>query len=372
MSGDEIRKAEEIAKRDLRACYENEGIIAGRHHFTDYWARDGLFAALGSLAIGDEEIVRKEIELFFSHQRADGLIPYRIMRGPVSIGKYLGRTTRVYENPRPTYRLRGIGAEVLDGTTLSLLILGELAERGWREASKFAKPVEKALAYLEGREKDGLLQDGLMAEWNDSTYKRGALLYSNAIYWRALGSLASLEGMGLLSRENLLAKQKFLARRIRDKLWNGRFFSDWYDWKRQDYFNSFCNLLLVAWGFTTDEEAEKILSEAEKSQISFTVENVAPWYPWWRVDVTNRIIGLPDYHNALLWWQPGIAYAVALAHEGRKSEARQQMLLMSRQALKYGGFYECYERTGLPVKRLVYKAERPFAWAAGMFLWAVD
>ena len=50
---DVIRRAYQVAVRDLRACYNPEGIVAGRLHFNAYWARDGFWALFGSLALGD-------------------------------------------------------------------------------------------------------------------------------------------------------------------------------------------------------------------------------------------------------------------------------------------------------------------------------
>jgi hypothetical protein len=43
---------------------------------------------------------------------------------------------------------------------------------------------------------------------------------------------------------------------------------------------------------------------------------------------------------------------------------------MAQKLIRDGDFYECYERGGPQVKRFFYQAEHPFAWAAGMFLWA--
>ena len=57
MKNNIITKAKEIAMNNLRDCYWPDGIVAGKHHFTDYWARDGFFAALGALQIGDKKVV---------------------------------------------------------------------------------------------------------------------------------------------------------------------------------------------------------------------------------------------------------------------------------------------------------------------------
>ena len=48
-----IRNANRIAVRDLRSCYNPDGIVAGRQQFNAYWARDGFWATLGANALGD-------------------------------------------------------------------------------------------------------------------------------------------------------------------------------------------------------------------------------------------------------------------------------------------------------------------------------
>lgn len=100
--------AHEIAAEELRACYQEGGIVAGTHHFTDYWGRDGFFASMGAMAIEDYAVVRNMVETFFNYQRSDGMIPYRVMNGPVTLGKYLGHPKKS-EKPSPTYKLRGFG-----------------------------------------------------------------------------------------------------------------------------------------------------------------------------------------------------------------------------------------------------------------------
>jgi glycogen debranching enzyme len=48
-----VHRAYRIAVRHLGACYNPDGIVAGRLHFNAYWARDGFWASLGALALGD-------------------------------------------------------------------------------------------------------------------------------------------------------------------------------------------------------------------------------------------------------------------------------------------------------------------------------
>jgi glycogen debranching enzyme len=368
-----IAQAREIALQSLRACYEQDGIIAGQHHFTDYWGRDGYFAALGSLAVGDNEIVQKMVRLFFRHQRKDGLIPYRLMRGPITLGKYLGKP-KFFKFPRPTYRLRNFGTEVLDGTTLTLLMYALLGLKKWPEAKRYISQVEKALIYLESRERHGLLWDGVMAEWNDTMYKWGNLLYSNIIYWKMLERLAAY--YRVINNPNwkiLDQKQRAVAQALRAELWNGKFFADWRGFHRHDYYYPFGNCLAIAWGLTTPEETESILAKTKTVEIKFTLESNDPKYPWWRVHLLNHISGTGDYQNkGMLWWAPAPIYVEALITAGKLEEAKKQLQKMAEKIVEDGTIYECYERSGKPAKRLLYKTEEPFAWAAGLLVSAFE
>lgn len=347
-----------IATDELQACYLDGGIVAGTHHFTDYWARDGFFASMGAMAIEDTTVVRNMVETFFKFQRSDGMIPYRVMNGPADLNKYLGHPTK-YKEPRPTYKLRGYGAEVLDGTTLAVMTLAELWEKGEAQVEKYISKVEKALEYLKTKEKNGLLWDGEMCEWNDAAKKWGNILYSNIIYWNMFRELG------------LTDKQEEVAGNLRKRLWTGKFFADWHDHSRQDYFHPFGNLLAVAWGMTTDEETKSIMNESAVAKVGFTLESNMPKYPSKRIDLFNRLIGIGDYQNqGMLWWQPACAYVAALVKTGNLEEARKQMKLMSEKIVQDQKVSECYERDGRPVKRLLFQAEQPFAWAAGLYLWA--
>ncbi|MFZ2152576.1 MAG: hypothetical protein WAV41_00765 [Microgenomates group bacterium] len=350
---DMVAEAREIAKKNLRDCYRSEGVVAGGHHFTDYWARDGFFAALGSLEIGDREIVIKMVDLFFSFQREDGMVPYRIMNGPLNMGKYFGKP-KFYKTPRPTYKLRGLGQEVLDGTTLITLLAIHV------DKDKYKKNIDKSLKYLSSKEKNGLLWDGPMAEWNDAVWKWGHLLYTNIIYWKIYKDLNK-------------SKEKDIAKNIREKLWNGKYLADWHDYKREDYLYPFGNCLAIIWGLTTGEESKSILAECQKTLANFSMETNSPKYPWWRVDILQRIVGIPDYQNkGILWWQTITAYIVALSRVGKNKEALKIIQNISQKIVDDKIIYECYERNGKSVKRKLYTAEHPFAWAAGMILWAIN
>lgn len=367
-----VKNAITIAKNELRVCYSEHGILAGRHHFTDYWARDAFFASFGSLAIGDREIVERLVEFFFAHQRTDGLLPYRILNSPVTVGKYFGLKPTPFREPKPTYKLRGYGPIVLDGTTLGVLLLSELGLMGWERAEHYYSHACRALEFLRRREKHDLLLDGSMAEWIDAVHKFGYLSYSNIIYARCIRRFSEWN-YRVTGKRNapLIQRANSISHALRHRLWNGRYFSDWHDWKRQDYLNPFTNLLAVCWGQTTPSETASILHEVDRAKIGFTIETNVPAYPWWRIGVPQYLAGMRDYQNqGCLWWPPGLAYILAFASAGKKTEATRQLRLMAKKIIDDHQIWECYERDGRPVRRFFYQAERPFAWGAGMFLWA--
>ncbi len=366
-SSSDLKQVLNRATTALRACYREQGIIAGPHHFTDYWARDGYFAALGSLEIGDQEIVEQMVKMFFSFQREDGLIPYRIMRGPITLGKYFGQP-KFYKQARPTYRLRGFGQEILDGTTLSVLFAAKTKQ------INLIPQIKQALVYLESKERNGLLWDGPMAEWNDAVWKYGYLLYSNLIYWKMYQELSLFVGkIDPQWSEKIEIKQQQMNLNLHSRLWNGRYFADWHDYKRQDYFYPFGNCLAIVWGLTNQEESKSIFAQCENLANDLFLPSNTPKYPFYRIDLLQRLSGMADYqNNGILWWQPVTTYLKALQVAKRSSQAQKLSESITNKILADQEIYECYEKTGQAVRRKLYMAEHPFAWASGMLIWSLS
>lgn len=319
-----MRKSFQIAKRELAQCVTPDGIIAGRHHFVDLWARDSLFAAW---AVGEP----KTVETFFRFQRGDGAIPYRIFR----------RFGRLW----PNFRSVQSGGFVPDGGLMAVIAAKQYGRR-------FQHNIDKALGFYTHRFGDNLILEWFQCEWADAVLKVGKTLYTNLLYWKATGD-------------------KKIKDKINETFWNGEFFADWVDWRRQDYFASHPNMLAIVWGLATQKQAESILRfTGEYCWNGWTLRSNYPRYPWWRIPVQNHLVGLSDYHNGLLWLQPGILYAVALQKTGAKKEANIVFENISKKIEEYNGVYEVYEKNGKPVRRLFYRAEEPFAWSAGLLIWA--
>jgi glycogen debranching enzyme len=360
-----------IAKSDLLACQSTLGFVAGKHHFVDLWARDSLFATFGA----DAEISKKTIKTFLRHQRADGLIPYRILRSPTTIGKYFGKP-RYYMTPKPDFRSHQSGGLVLDGGLMTVIANSEYVRQ--TKNTKFLRnnfdQLNRALTWYEKRFGSGLLSEWFQCEWADGILKAGKVLYTNILYCRALFDMGELAKSINRTEDakHWRVKAETIRQQINNLFWNGSYFSDWYDWRRQDYFSSGSNMLAVVFGVATMKQSQSIVQFARVHCWNhWTLETNYPRYPWWRIPIQNYLVGVADYCNrGGLWLQPGILYAIALYNIENTIEAKKVLKVISEKIIEYNGVYEVYEKNGEPVKRMMYQSEHPFAWSAGLYLWA--
>lgn len=364
-----------VAKRALASCVKADGIIAGRHHFVDLWARDSLFASFGATVSGNGEWSRRTIESFVSRQRQNGQVPFLIRRSKLTLGKYLGYQTYL-DVPIAQFRSSQSGGTVPDGGLLIVIASSFYADytRNRAFVAKHYGKLARALALYEDRFGDALIREWFQCEWADAVLKRGMTLYTNVLYWYALTRMARMSRMLGNSREEKRwqFRAALISRELRSQLWNGSYFADWKGIIRHDYFVSHGNMLAIAFGLTTCRESQRILDEARRRLWNgFTLETNDPKYPAWRVPLVQYLTGMGDYHNrGCLWLQPGIWYAIALHRTGKRREAKNVLTAIAKKLVEYDGVFEVYEKSGRPVRRLLYKSEQPFAWSAGLFLYA--
>ncbi len=369
-----IHSARDMARQSLLACVSDIGITAGTHHFVDLWARDSLFATFGVNVLGLPDISKKTMETFLRFQRPDGLVPYLVLRSRHTIGKYFGRHA-YYETPVAHFRSHMSFGIVPDGGILVIIAAAQYAEKSGdvRFLKNQYKRLVSAFAWYEARFGNGLVREWFQCEWADALLKSGKTLYTNILYFRAATDMSSIaKRLGKLrDAARFAARAAEVRTRVVSELWTGEFFADWKDWKRQDYFATHPNMLAIIFGLATGHQAEMILHTA-KTRVwnGWTAENNAPKYPFWRVPIFHTAIGMHDYHNGLLWLQPGILYAVALHTRGHIKEAKAVLTGIAEKIVSSGGAHEVYEQNGHPVRRTVYRSEHPFAWSAGLFVWA--
>lgn len=368
------RTAVSMCTRTLKACTSAYGFIAGSHHFVDLWARDSLFATFGANIVGLHDVSKRTIETFLTHQRADGLIPYLIMRSHHNVGKYFGNH-RYYETPKPHFRSHQSFGTVPDGGLMTIIAARNYAE-GYDNRAFLEKHYIKlhtSMEWYRNKFGDRLISEWFLCEWADAVLKCGKTLYTNVLYYKAAGDLSWIaERLNKRADAERYAKRQLLiSEHIRSTFWNGSYFADWVDWKRQDYLASHANMLAIIFGLATPKEARSIIDAAKsRSWDGRTLKNVSPAYPWWRIPFLQTVIGVPDYHNGMIWLQPGILFAMALHKTGFVKEAKRVLGGIAKTISTHNGVFEVYEKNAKPVRRRLYQAEHPFAWSAGLFLWA--
>lgn len=352
----------DIAKRDLKACYGEHGIFAGLSHFKDYWARDAFFASFGALELGDLEIVRKNIELFMSYS-IKGQLPLRVGRRTyeIIISKQGKR--------RPIYTTDKTNKPSVDQNSLFISVLKEYTKKAGLEIVKDNK--EKIKAIMDWNFKldidaDLLIEETEYSNWADSLKKKGKVLYSNVCH------IYALKCMSDLGFKEYLPKYKEAKKRLNELFWSGEHYIDWIDEeKHYNYFSTDGNFLAILLGISDEKKAMHI----EEASHIFDIHDVPsrcvhPEFPKNYAYLPLRLAGLGDYHNGLSWIWLGCINALAKHHLGMEKEAKELMHKISKLIEQYGYVYEVYTKEGKPVNRLFYRAEFPFAWSSGMFVYA--
>jgi hypothetical protein len=217
-----------------------------------------------------------------------------------------------------------------------------------------------------------LISEWFLCEWADAVLKIGKTLYTNVLYAASLSDMATLAHMigDTKRRDGYRQKARHIKELLQKEFWNGSFFADWVDWHRQDYFATHANMLAIIFGISEKHQSQKIVDHAAKHWQTFTLANNSPGYPFWRIPLHHYAVGVPDYHNGMRWLQPGITYALAMYTIGRIKKAKDVLRLIGDKIEEHQGVYEVYEKNGKPVKRWFYTSEHPFAWSAGLYLWA--
>ncbi len=362
-----------IALINLRNRYTLEGTHAGRHHFSDVWTRDCCFASFGSLSIGDTDIVRTGIITLLKLTNEEGQVPLRVGQKYFLL-KYLfnlkGRSEpRYLEDKRVSYPV--------DNNPLLFIMIEHYLQKTQNIA--FLKPYFPTLSkmlkweFSQDRDQDLLIEEDYYGGWADSLKKKGKVLYSNVLHWHAVNSFSRI--CGYLGYTDLSHSFEEISSAIKSQIhtyfWNGRYFIDWINTHRHDYFSTDGNLLAILFGLTQKEQAISIL-ECIKNFNLDKGASVATNYPKYSChDIYHPFlfINMGDYHNGMSWLWLGALYAVTLYRTGLKEESHKALYKLAKKILEFKGVFETYSK-GKPVKRLFYNSEDGFAWSAGLFVWA--
>ncbi len=370
-----IQNAFLIACNALRSCYK-DGILAGMHHFDDYWARDSFFAGLGCMEIKDYEIVKKNMTLFISYMSREGQIPLRVGKNTAEI--FLSFIGVKGWRRKPIYTIDKSRCPPVDQNSLLLACASEYMKKTHDKKflSENIEKLEKTMDWnlLNDSDNDLLIEEAEYSNWADSIRKRGTVLYTNVCHCHAIRCLSELFMIAGNKKNgayynNLFEKTK---ERINDVFWRGNHYIDWIDESKEyDYFSTDGNMLAVLWGIADNAMAKQIVQCSDSFGINDVPSGcVYPPYPSFLVSKEIRLIGLKDYHNGLSWLWLGAICALAKNMLGKEEEAKNILGKISNMICRDNDVFEVYEKKGMPVRRGIYKAEHPFAWNAGMFVYA--
>lgn len=372
-----ITQALEIAKRDLRSCYTEQGIKTGSREV--YWSWDSFFASFGSLVIGDFAIVKKNLKLYLEHQDHEGNIPKRIAN-PLYALKYIGLPiSEDAASQKPTY-----SSPYYTGTSISqnpLLVVTMLMYYKSTDDKTFLadnlEKMEHIFALLDRYSyKSGLLRESLGGGWAESVLKRGAIAYTNMCYAESLRSMSEIcDILGKKTRSKHYIDKYFKVKTvINSYLWDssrGGFYSDWRGLRRHHYFNADGNLLSILWNIADSKKTASIIKSLDRLlrhsslPLPLTFDN----YSFLRIFIANRIGGMKDYHAGFSWLWLGAIAALVKNKLGQREAALSILEGIAKRIVKDNNVGEIYHN-GRPVNLPFYKSEIPWAWSAGLFIYA--
>lgn len=370
-----IHRAYRIAVRDLRACYNPDGIVAGRLHFNAYWARDGFWALFGALALGDHDQALAQLDTFIRYQRPSGCVAVRVE----FVGHHLYGYNTLLTRPKVVGRAGGLFSNPIDPTALFVVAAAAYVDRtrDLEFCLRFDPAMDHALAWLarHDRDRDGLIESHFLADWMDSILKWGKLFNLNVIYYVALRAAEAIKRA--IGAAEAADGYRHTADRVYERLqsvfWNGDYFTDWIHGSRRGGFSTDGNVLAPFFGVATGEQSRRILAyiAARGLDRDTPIRPCDPVYRAWQVFPMYYLAGIPDYHRTLIWPWEGAVNAVNKARQGDRRAALADLARIGEWYVRWNAVNEVYSPDGRPVSRLFYRAEVPFAWNAGLYVYAL-
>lgn len=370
-----LKKAYEIAVADLRANYGRLGIYAGPKNHHEYWARDSFFASFGSLSLGDTRVVKKNLDLFTKYQNAIGHIPLRVEERFHSLG-VLG-INLLHKKPKPVFKpSQPWAGEVIDSNPLYLILVCEYVKKTgdvvW--VKKNSQKIMNAVSWLVGKFNErNLVTEGFNAGWADFTFKRGNVLYTNILVWRAFKLLCDALPADGAKHCSLLTKKMEDA--IKKNLWDKKrgYFIDHIGkhGKKHKVFASDGNLLAILFGLATKRQGKEIIRFIDKHQLSrIPVPIYFPSLEWKHKVLNNIFFTSYNTKNTFTWW--GSISALCRLKMGDAKGALNDLNALAKIINKYQSVPEIVDPRGDLVRSLFYKTELQSSWAAGMFVYAFN
>ena len=372
-----VRSAME--KRRLLNDEEKWVLCAGIRNFREPWARDFGFASYGLMEMGETQVVKEGLEVFLTYQRPDGQFPVKVHSTSIA-DRYLHSLFRRQQPITAPIQPKYITAHntvSLDGNGLLVIAALNYVERSSdHDFGRTHWPaLKQAVAWMESHAvlSNGLLRQGPYSDWADSIARRGRILYTNVIYWKALHEIAQAAGRygDEYEHELYTAKANYVCRAIQDHFWReerGYFITS----RRHQKLSSASNLMAIAWGLATAEQAHSILDTMEIFGLADPIPTKVTHrnYPSSYVGLENRLAGIVYYHSQAAWLWIGAWHVIALARVERVEEAEVLLNRIDKTIARDGVVHEVYDPAGHHLSTRWYTSEAPLTWSAAMVIYA--
>lgn len=369
-----------IRTRYLTRDVEKRILHAGYRNFRESWARDFGFASFGLSAVDQFEVVRDTLDAFFWHQKPNGQLPVKLYSMDV-VTRYLhsmfGREQPTFKVLKPKF-MSGHGAPSLDGQALLIISALNYADksddRGFLRG--YWHRLTLATKWLQSRRRGSnslLLYQAPYADWADSIARKGCILYTNVVYWKALVDMARAAASLGLSEEAMhyFAEAESISRALNERLWRSDF--GYYRTSEElDNLSSDGNLLAIVWGLAEPGQAESILKVMDEAGMTEPVPTrvVHPSYPMSLIAIENRLGRLANYHTDSSWLWLGALHVIAMVRTGNMEQAGLLLERIVNVIVKDRQIHEVHGPDGEPLSSVWYKSEAPLTWNAGMVLFA--
>lgn len=364
-----IDEARTIAENNLRQCYFEGKILASLQNFSDFWARDTFWALPGVLKLGDLEIAKNSFELFLKYQKPNGLIPRKIALDYNGF-KYLFKISIKRKNPRAIYKGNVPFFDYVDGNSLIIIAFEKYLEK--TSDTDFAEnnyeKFKNAIDWYENKLENGFIREHLLANWMDTIFKNGHVLYSNVLYCQSLESFSKIARLLKKNEDAIFYEKQYhdLKGRINKEFWNGSYFDDVLGCHK--HFDTAGNVLACYFNIASPERAKNIFNKLAEIRKEILLPTVLPTYPFWKINPLLYLMGFPEYQNGISWPWIDILACAALNNYGFEKDALEYFMRVSEVIVENKALHETCWNNGRPFDKFLWKSAVPFAWASGLFL----
>ena len=125
--------------------------------------------------------------------------------------------------------------------------------------------------------------------------------------------------------------------------------------------------------FNVADQKKSVLIEKfiKKNINTIPMPSAHPRHELWRYSILNYMRGSMHYHGGFSWLWIGCLNVIALLKMDMQKDAEELLNTLASKIVEHKNVYEVYHE-GKPVNKLLFKSEVPFAWSAGLFVFAYN